>query len=91
LYMLPRIPWVAGTTDADTKPITPFRTSRVIASREKPVASAKIAKRKRLTMNMVLRPNRSATLPKNRRNEPEVKLSSLVFRMFWGKNLRNLR
>ena len=75
--MLPRMPWAEGMVDADVRPITPLRTSRVSASREKPVASAKITKRKRLVSKIPLRPNTSADLPKKSRNEPEVKLSVL--------------
>ncbi len=76
--MLPRMPWAEGMVDADVRPMTPFRTSIVSASREKPVPSARTAKTNRLVSNIPLRPNISATLPKKSRNEPQVKLFHLV-------------
>ena len=84
--MLPRMPWAEGIVDADVRPMTPFRTSRLSASREKPVANAKMVKRKRLVSQIPLRPNTSATLPKKSKNEPQVKLS--VYQSF-GQSLRN--
>lgn len=86
--MLPKMPWAEGMIDADVRPMTPFRTSRVSASREKPVPSARTAKRKRLVSNIPLRPNISATLPKKSRNEPEVKLSVLVICRYGGNTAR---
>ena len=71
------MPWAEAIVDADINPKIPFRTSRVIALREKSVARGKVAKRKRLTMNIAFRPKRSAALPKKRRKEPGVKLPPL--------------
>lgn len=76
--MQPRRPWAGDMVDTDVRPIIPFSTFRVSASREKPVTSATTAKSKRLVSSIPLRPNTTAALRKKSRNEPEVKLSVLV-------------
>jgi len=89
--MLPRMPWAEGMVDADVRPMTPFRTSIVSASREKPVPSARTAKTNRLVSNIPLRPNISATLPKKSRNEPQVKLFHLVLWKPGGNSQKDSR
>ena len=55
-------------------PSTPQRISKVMPEVEKPAPRQKREKRNMEAMNMVLRPNRSATLPKKSRRDPAVSL-----------------
>jgi len=68
------MPWAGGTEDAEKMPSTPQRISKVMPEVEKPAPRQKMEKRNMEAMNMVLRPKRSATLPKKRRRDPAVSL-----------------
>ena len=68
------MPWAGGTEEAEKMPRTPQRISKVMPEVEKPAPRQKTEKRNMEAMNMVLRPKRSATLPKKRRRDPAVSL-----------------
>lgn len=72
--MAPSMPCAGGTADALKMPSTPQRMSSVRPLREKAAPRQKMLKRNMDQMNMALRPNKSATLPKKRRSAPAVRL-----------------
>ena len=69
-YTVPSIPCAGGTAAAEKIPKTPQRISRVIPSLAKPAPKQRMEKRNIEPMNIVLRPNRSAMLPKKSNRAP---------------------
>lgn len=71
--MVPSMPCAGGTADAENIPRTPQMISSVVPFLAKPAPRQKMENRNMDPMNMDLRPNRSATEPKNRSNDPAVR------------------